>query len=105
MPTVRSLADIAGTPHANAFPTEEPRTIRLTLDAGERVEPHRHPDREIVCYLVAGSLDLRLDGEANRVTAGDVARFDGDQAISPAAVEDCTALLVLAEKSDSDPAG
>lgn len=105
MPTIRTLADLNGTPHANAFPAEEPRTIRLTLGAGERVEPHRHPDRDIVCYVVSGILDLRLDGEAHRVTGGDVAHFDGAQEISPVAVDDCTAVLVLAAKREAGSSG
>lgn len=29
MPTIRSLSELEQTPHANVFPTAEPKTIRL----------------------------------------------------------------------------
>lgn len=95
-PTVRRLADLEGEPHANAFPDAEPKTIRLTLTAGESVPAHAHPGRRIVCHLLTGALELTLDGETYALEAGDVARFDGDQDIAPRALEDSTALLVLA---------
>ena len=46
MGRVETLPDFDGEPHADAFPGSEPRTIRLSLDAGERVDPHRHPGRD-----------------------------------------------------------
>ncbi|WP_254544870.1 MULTISPECIES: cupin domain-containing protein [Halobacteriales] len=97
---IKSLSELEGAPHANAFPSEEPKTIRLTLSEGEHVEPHAHPDREIVLYLVSGSLELQLDGEPYQVNQGDVVHFDGAQEISPVAKADSTALLVLAAKRD-----
>jgi len=102
MTTINSLADLDGSPHANVFPEAEPKTIRLTLGAGERVAPHRHPDREIVFYLLEGGIDLHLDEDTFELTAGDVARFDGDQEISPVASEDSTALIVLAHASETE---
>lgn len=45
----RSLDGPHGHPHANVFPDAEPKTIRVTLAAGESVPAHAHPDREIVC--------------------------------------------------------
>jgi quercetin dioxygenase-like cupin family protein len=99
MTTIHHLDDLDGQPHANVFPDAEPKTIRLTLDAGEEVATHSHPDREIVFYLVDGAIALALDGETHELTAGDVARFDGDQDIAPAAVEDSTALIVLADRT------
>ena len=102
MVRIKSLQELDGVPHANAFPSEEPKTIRLTLSEGEHVEPHAHPDREIVLYLVSGSLELRLDGEPYHVNQGDVVHFDGAQDISPVAKTDSTALLVLAAKRE-DP--
>lgn len=99
MTTIHSLTDLDGSPHANVFPEAEPKTIRLTLDAGERVDPHRHPGRKIVFYLVEGAIDLHLDENTFELTAGDVARFDGDREISPVASRDSTALIVLAPAS------
>lgn len=100
MTTIHRLSDLDGTPHANLFPTSEPKTIRLTLDAGDRVDPHRHPGRDIVLYVLDGTLDLHLGDDTYPMEAGDVARFDGDQEISPMATEDASALIVLAPSSE-----
>lgn len=100
MTTVRGLSELTGEPHATVFPDSEPKTIRLTLAEGEEVPRHSHPDRRIVCYLVSGTIELRLDDDVETLSAGDVARFDGERRISPRAVEDSTALLVLAKRTD-----
>lgn len=102
MTTIHSLTDLDGSPHANVFPETEPKTIRLTLDAGERVDPHRHPDREIVFSLLEGGIDLHLGEETFELTEGDIARFDGDREISPVASENSTALIVLAHASETE---
>jgi quercetin dioxygenase-like cupin family protein len=99
-PSVVALDELDGEPHAAVFPGEEPKTVRLTLDAGESVPAHQHPGRTVVCHVLTGELDVRLgDGEVT-VTAGDVARFDGGQDISPTATEPSVALLVLAERPE-----
>jgi quercetin dioxygenase-like cupin family protein len=100
MVLIKSVRKLEGEPHANAFPSAEPKTIRLTLAEGEHVEPHSHPDRDIVLYLISGTLELRLDGEPHQLSQGDVVHFDGAQEVSPVATSDSTALLVLARKSD-----
>ena len=76
----------------------EPKTVRLTLAEGDRIPPHRHPDRDIVCHVTSGRIELTLGDETVILAAGEGARFDGDQDISPAALEDSAALLVLAER-------
>ncbi|MFC7041892.1 cupin domain-containing protein [Halonotius sp. GCM10025705] len=96
MTTVRTLSALDGEPHTRVFPNAEPKTIRLTLAADEEIPAHTHPDREIVLYLVTGKLELRVGEETNMVEAGDIARFGGDKAISPRAIEPSTALIVLA---------
>jgi len=98
--TTVALDALEGTPRAVAFGGEEPRTVRLSLDAGEEVAEHSHPGREIVCYLVSGRLRLRIDGEDHVLSAGDLARFDGEQSISPLAIEESVAVLVLARRAD-----
>lgn len=100
MTQITNLSDLEGTPHANAFPESEPKTIRLTLAAGERVEPHRHPGRNVVLHLLDGALELDLDDETHSLEPGDIARFDGDRDISPLATADSTALVVLAPVAD-----
>ena len=97
-PQIRALDDLDGEPHANPFPDSEPKTVRLTLAEGDRIPPHRHPDRDIVCHVTSGRIELTLGDETVILAAGEVARFDGDQDISPAALEDSAALLVLAER-------
>jgi quercetin dioxygenase-like cupin family protein len=74
-----------------------PKTVRLALDAGDRVPPHQHPGTEIVCYVVEGEIEMGLGDETIDLVGGDAARFSGDQDISPRAREDSVALLVLAE--------
>jgi len=100
MTTTHDLDELDGQPHANVFPDAEPKTVRLTLDAGGEVAPHSHPGREIVLYLVEGRIELQVGEETHDLTAGDIARFDGDQEISPRAIEASTALIVLAPRSN-----
>ncbi|WP_090384110.1 cupin domain-containing protein [Natronobacterium texcoconense] len=101
MPTIQSLSELESTPHANVFPTSEPKTIRLELEADEAVDRHSHPGRDIVFHLLEGEIELELDGDTHEVTAGDVARFDGDQDIAPRALEPSTALIVLAQQESA----
>lgn len=101
MTTVRRLPDLDGDPHATVFPGAEPRTVRLTLEAGERVDPHRHPGREVVFYVPEGAIELHLGDDTVELSGGDIARFDGDREISPVASEDSTALIVLAPAPES----
>jgi quercetin dioxygenase-like cupin family protein len=100
--TVRSLSELEATPHANVFPEEEPKTIRLALEADEEIAEHAHPGREIILHVLSGRLDLRLGDESHEVAAGDIARFDGEQEISPRAIEESTALIVLAARARDD---
>jgi len=98
MTTIETLDELDGEPHANVFPDAEPKTIRLTLAAGDEVPAHSHPDRDIVFYLVEGEIALTLGEETHEVTAGEIARFEGEQDISPRATADSVALIVLAER-------
>jgi len=98
MTTIHTLAGLEGQPHANVFPDSEPKTVRLTLSAGEEVASHSHPGRDIVFYLIEGQIELQLGENTHEVTAGDIARFEGEEDISPRAVEDSTALIVLANR-------
>ena len=102
MTTVRTLSALDGEPHTRVFPNAEPKTIRLTLAADEEIPPHTHPDREIVLYLVTGKLELRVGDETNTLEAGDIARFVGDEEISPRAVDASTALIILAPVEDNE---
>ncbi|WP_353633291.1 cupin domain-containing protein (plasmid) [Halobacterium sp. NMX12-1] len=99
---IRTLDELDGEPHANPFPDAEPKTVRLTLGAGESVPPHAHPGREIVFHLLEGEIELTLGDDTHQLSAGDIARFDGDQQIAPEAVSDSTAVLVLATSTDGE---
>lgn len=98
MTEITALADLDGEPHANVFPGTEPKTVRLSLAAGERVAAHSHPGRDVVLHLLDGAIELELDDETHTLEANDVARFDGEREISPVATEPSTALIVLAPR-------
>jgi len=92
------IADLDGEPHADAFPGREPKTIRLSLEAGERVPEHEHPDRTVLFHVLEGAMDVALDGDSHRVEAGEILRFEGESTVRPTAVEDAAALVVLAPR-------
>jgi quercetin dioxygenase-like cupin family protein len=94
------LHDPDASPLERVFEGAEPRTNLLRLDAGERVPPHRHPDRTILLYVIEGEVTLRVGEETASLRAGDLARFDGDREVSPAAEADSRALVVLVPRSD-----
>lgn len=100
MTEITNLHDLDAQPHANVFPDREPKTIRLALDEGQTIPPHSHPEREIVFYLLEGDVELQLEDDTYELTPNDIVRFDGDQDISPSAVSESVALLVLAPRSD-----
>lgn len=95
-PELVCLDELDGAPHAMVFERDAPRTIRLTLEADQRLPAHRHPGTDIVCHLVKGELDLALDGECHRLAAGDLLQFSGEHEISPTAIEDSVAVLMFA---------
>lgn len=94
----QSLTDLDETPHAQVF-DGEPKTIRLTLEAGEEIAPHQHPDREIVMHVLDGRLAVTLGDAEYELEGGELARFDGAQDIAPKALADTTAVLVLASRA------
>lgn len=98
-PSVESLGALEATPHARVF-DGEPRTVRLSLDAGESVPTHQHPGRVVVAHVLEGDLHLRVGDDVLELAAGDVARFDGAQDVEPTARTAATALLVLAKRAD-----
>jgi quercetin dioxygenase-like cupin family protein len=95
MPAITNLEALEATPHAEVFEERSPRTVRLQLDAGDRIPPHRHPESTIVLHLLRGELELSLGGEVYTIEPDDFVRFRGDQEISPSAVEDSEAVLVF----------
>lgn len=101
MTTMTSLSELEGSPHAIVFPGDEPKTIRLQLDTGDSVPSHTHPGRDIVFYLIDGAVDVAVGDDRFSMTAGDIARFAGDQEIAPTATEDSIALIVLAPRADT----
>lgn len=100
MTTIHSLAELPGERHANVFPDAEPRTIRLSLPEGEKIPAHRHPGRDIIFYVVEGLITLQLGETSYEIAEGDIARFSGEQEISPHALKDSIVLIILAQRSD-----
>ncbi|WP_135822798.1 cupin domain-containing protein [Halostella litorea] len=96
MAELTSVDDLTDQPHAEVFAEHRPRTVRLSLDAGDEVPGHHHPDHDIVLYGMEGTIELRLDDETYEVTPGDAVQFSGEREISPRAVEDARALVVFA---------
>lgn len=100
MPDHASLDELTATPHARPLEAGEPAVIRLALDEGEAVDPHTHPERNIVLYVRSGRIELTLGEDSHTLDAGDVIRFDGRTEVSPRAVRDSEALIVLAERTE-----
>lgn len=95
MPDTASLDDLNGRPVDDVFGGGHPRTVRLALEAGDSLEPHRHPAADIVVHVLEGRIDLRLDDESYELGPGQLARFSGERDISPLAIDDAVALLVF----------
>ncbi|MBZ6495900.1 cupin domain-containing protein [Natrinema longum] len=102
MPERTSLEDLEKAPHAEVFEERTPRTVRLQLTADERVPKHRHPESNVVLHVLSGAVEVTLGDDVYDLEPGDVVRFDGDQDVSPYAVEDSTALVVFAPKETGD---
>lgn len=98
MAEITSLDELTETPHERVFAEPRPKTVRLELAAGEQVPEHTHPGRDVLLYVVSGRLYLSLDGETHRLDPGDTVRFSGDRDVSPTAIDDTTALVVLAPR-------
>ena len=95
-PEITRLDTLEKTPHAEVFDHNVPRTIRLKIDAGQQMPPHRHPSTNIVLHLLSGELDLILDEDTYALAPGDLIRFSGEREISPCAIEDSVAVVVFA---------
>jgi|AntDeeMinimDraft_6_1070357.scaffolds.fasta_scaffold23182_2 quercetin dioxygenase-like cupin family protein len=96
MTVERANVDVADEDGRAALFEGEPRTVHLSLSAEDRVPAHDHRDREILFHVLDGEIALDLDEETHDLAAGDLLRFDGDSQISPKAVTDARALVVLA---------
>lgn len=95
------LHDMDALPFEHLFDGAEPRTSLLQLAASERVPEHRHPGRTILFYVIEGEITLRVGEETASLCTGDIAQFDGDQDISPAAKTDSQALVILASANNA----
>ncbi len=94
------LDNIDASPLERLFDGAEPQTNLLQLAVGERVSEHRHPDQTILFYVIEGEITLCVGEETASLCPGDIAQFDGDQDISPAAEADSQALVILASRND-----
>lgn len=95
-PEVTHLDTLTKTPHAEVFDDHVPRTVRLKLDAGQQMPPHRHPGTDIVLHLLSGEIDLVLDEDTYSLAPGELIQFSGECEISPHAIEESVAVVVFA---------
>jgi len=100
MPETATLDGLEQTPHAEMFEAGRPRTVRLELDAEQRIPPHTHPGKDIVLHLLSGRLELSLNDETYDLHPNELIRFSGEREVSPDAVEESTALIVFAPSTD-----
>lgn len=100
MPEQTSLSDLEKRPHAEAFDDHRPRTVRIKLDAEERVPAHSHPGSDVLLHLLEGDLALSLDDETYDLEAGDLVQFSGECEVEPYAREPSTAVVVFAPVPD-----
>ncbi|MFW5903737.1 MAG: cupin domain-containing protein [Halolamina sp.] len=101
MPERTSLDELTATPHAEVFEKRQPRTVRLQLDADERIPAHTHPGTDVVLHLLSGRLDLWLDETRYELEPGQLVRFSGEREVSPHAREPSTAIVVFAPAEDA----
>lgn len=94
-----SLETLEEGPHARVF-EGEPRTVRLTLSEGERLPAHAHPDRQVVFHLLEGRMTVTVGEDRHELRAGELLRFDGEQDVSPKALEKSVAVVVLAQHAN-----
>lgn len=94
---VNDLSDVSGDERTPVF--DDPKTIHLGLSAGDSIPPHQHPGETILIHVTEGEIELTLGDEVHELSAGMLARFSGDQDISPEATTDARALLVFVPQS------
>jgi len=99
MPETQALDDLTAEPHATVF-ADAPRTVRLTLDAGDEMPEHDHPGVDVLIVVLSGELSLGLDDETHRLEDGELVRFAGERRITPRAIADTTALVVFSPRGD-----
>lgn len=90
---VRDVNDLPADERTPVF--DDPKAIHLGLSAGEEIPAHQHRGETILFHVLDGEIALTLDDEVHDLSAGMVARFSGDQDISPEAKTDARALLVF----------
>jgi len=100
MPAITSVDELEATPHAEVFDERNPRTVRLRLEADDSVPAHRHPESNVVLHLLEGRSNSR---SATRSIPSNRETSPSSTAIrtSPHAIDESTALLVFAPKTDS----
>ena len=78
--------------------SDNPKTVRVALDAGESISEHSHPGTDIVFFVVSGAMTLELDEQAYDLAGGDILQFEGERTISGSADDETAVLVVLAER-------
>lgn len=102
MPEHVTLTDPTEEPHAELFETPRPRAVRLSLDAGQSMPAHTHPESDVLIHVVEGRMTVELDGEPYEAAAGDLLRFDGRREVAPRAETDAVAVVTFAPRAADD---
>lgn len=78
---------------------EKLMVVHHGLKAGDKIQPHNHPDEVIFFTVVKGKLNVFLNGEEkHEMVPGKVLNFDGTNFISADALEDSEVFVYLIKK-------
>ncbi len=70
MPELGSRDELEATTHAEVVDERAPRTVRLRLEAVERVPAHHHPESNVVLHLLEGAVALTLGDDVSTLESG-----------------------------------
>jgi quercetin dioxygenase-like cupin family protein len=82
---------------AALFKSRDLEVLRLVLESGKSLPPHKVPG-EITIHCLEGSLDVELEDKTVRLVAGELVFLAGDAIHGVKAVADATALVTIALK-------
>jgi quercetin dioxygenase-like cupin family protein len=79
------------------FKSEDLEVMRLVLQAGKSLPPHRVPG-EITVLCIEGTVDVTANGTSHVLRAGQLLYLHGNVLHGVTAVEDASALVTIALK-------
>lgn len=79
--------------------TEKMTIAHWTIDAGQELPTHSHPQEQVV-NMMDGEFELTLNDQTHKLTAGDVLVIPGDAPHSGRAITDCKIIDVWHPQRD-----